>query len=76
MIVYVILSNYFSKGFFGTYSTLKRARSALEDFLTIDNDVASFSDIGDYCYEINTTRGETFHAEICFDTIDAEFEEN
>ena len=74
MSIYVICSNYFDSGMFGTYSTVKRARLALEDFLTNDEDIVTFEDIGGYAYQFTTIRGETFSAEIFFDTLDAEFE--
>ena len=73
MVIYVVCSNYFDSGMFGTYSTVKRARLALEDFLANDEDIVTFEDIGGYVYQFTTVRGETFSAEICFDTLDAEF---
>ena len=62
MNVFVVTSNYFDSGYFGIYSTLKRARIAFED-------------LGDYCYQFTTKIGETFGAEICWDYLDEEFEE-
>ena len=75
MSVYVVFSNYFNSGVFGTYSSVKRARIAFEDFLANDEDIVSFEDLGDYSYQFTTKIGETFGAEIVFDVLDAEFEE-
>ena len=73
MSIYVVVSNYFHTGFFGTYSTVKRARIAFEDFLATDEDIVSFVDYGDYTYQFTTKDGATFGAEICWDLLDSEF---
>lgn len=73
MVVYVIFSNYFSTGVFGTYSSVKRARIAFENFLTNEEDVITVEDIDNYSYQFTTKNGATFNAEICFDVLDAEF---
>lgn len=75
MAIYVVFSNYFNSGVFGTYSSVKRARIAFEDFLANDEDIVSFEDLGDYSYRFTTKIGETFGAEIDFDVLDAEFVE-
>ena len=75
MSVYVVFSNYFKSGVFGTYSSIKRARIAFEDFLANDEDIVAFEDLGDYSYQFTTKIGETFGAEIDFDVLDAEFVE-
>ena len=75
MAIYVVFSNYFHSGVFGTYSSVKRARIAFENFLAGDEDVVSFEDLGDYSYQFTTKNGETFGAEIDFDILDAEFVE-
>ena len=68
-------SNYFDNGYFGAYSTLKRARIAFEHFLAEDEDIVVFEDLGDYSYQFTTKIGETFGAEIYWDYLDEEFEE-
>lgn len=73
MSVYVVFSNYFKSGVFGTYSSVKRARIAFEDFLANDEDIVAFEDVGNYSYQFTTKIGETFGAEIDFDVLDAEF---
>lgn len=73
MNIFVVCSNYFETGCFGTYSTLKRARTAIEHFFKNNPEIASFEDIGDYTYEIHTKNGETFGVEIAFDSLDYEF---
>ena len=75
MSIYIVFSNYFRTGTFGTYSSVKRARIAFEDFLATDEDIVFFKDIGNYSYQFTTASGETFGAEICWDLLDAEFEE-
>ena len=74
MSIYVIFSNYFRTGVFGTYSSMKRARIAFEDFLATDEDIVSFEDCGGYSYQFTTKDGATFGAKICWDLLDAEFE--
>ena len=75
MSIYVILSNYFDNGFFGTYTSIKRARMVLERYFAEDDNIVAFEDIGGYAYQFTTTNGATFGAEICWDVLDAEFEE-
>lgn len=75
MAIYIITSNYFTNGFFGSYSTVKRARIAFENFLTSSTNIVSFHDIGNYYYEFTTKNGEIFGAEICWNLVDEEFEE-
>lgn len=75
MSIYVIFSNYFPTGVFGTYSSVKRARIAFENFLASDEDIVSFEDCGGYSYQFTIKNGATFGAEICWDLLDAEFEE-
>ena len=75
MSVFVVITNYMNSGFFGTYSTVRRARLAFEQFLAEDENVTSFEDVDDYCYHFTTVSGEEFGAEILWDIVDAEFEE-
>lgn len=75
MNIYVIITPYLNNQFFGTYSTIKRARIALEDFLATDENIVSVEDVGNYCYTFTTKAGEQFGAEILWDLVDAEFEE-
>lgn len=74
MTVYVITTPYLNSNFFGVYSTIKRARIALEDFLASDENIVSVEDLGDYCYQFTTKAGEQFGAEIFWDVLDFEFE--
>lgn len=75
MNIFVVTSNYFDNGFFGSYSTVKRARIAFENFLAMDDDIVSFEDTDNYSYQFTTKNGATFGAEIFWDYLDAEFEE-
>lgn len=73
MTIYVVITPYLNNNFFGTYSTIKRARIALEDFLANDENIISFEDVGNYCYTFTTKAGEQFGAEILWDLVDTEF---
>lgn len=75
MNIFVVTSHYFANCIFGTYSTMKRARIAFEDFLANDEDIVSFEDLDDYSYRFTTKSGSTFDAEIFWDYLDDEFEE-
>ena len=75
MAIYVVFSNYFNSGVFGTYSSVKWARIAFEHFLAEDEDIVAFEDLGNYSYQFTNAIGETFNAEIDFDVLDAEFVE-
>lgn len=75
MNIFVVISNYFTNGYFGVYSSIKRARIAFEDFLASEEDIVAFEDLGDYCYQFTTVCGETFDVEICSNVIDEEFVE-
>ena len=75
MTVYVITTPYLNNNFFGVYSSVKRARIVLEDFLANDENITAFEDIGNYCYTFTTKSGKQFSAEILWDLVDAEFEE-
>ena len=75
MDLYVIVCSYYYCGFFGTYSTIKRARAAFEDAIANDENIVAFEDIEGYAYSFTTKNGKTYKAKICFDTLDAEFED-
>ena len=73
MTIFTIVTT-FGDGLFGSYSSLLRARKAIEYFLNEAVDVVSFEDIGDYSYQYTTDKGETFSLSILADTLDWEFE--
>ena len=75
MSIFIVASNYFDNGVFGVYSTMKRARSAFEDFLASNENIIAFEDLGDYRYQFTMKTGEIFGAEIYWDLLDGEFEE-
>ena len=75
MSVYIVTTNYFMSGFFGVYTTVKRARIALEQFLADDDDVIAFEDVDNYSYTFITRDGAQFGAEIMWSDIDEEFKE-
>lgn len=72
----VVVCPYYYEGLFGTYTSIKRAQIALEHNLADNENVISIEVIdGGYAYQFTTKSGETFRAEICINTLDAEFEE-
>ena len=75
MSIFVVISDYFTNYYFGVYSSIKRARIALEDFLANEEDIVAFEDLGNYRYQFTTVCDETFSVEICFDVVDEEFVE-
>lgn len=72
---YIVTTNYFMNGFFGIYTTVKRARIALERFLADDDNVIAVEDVDNYSYTFMTRDGAQFGAEIIWSDIDEEFEE-
>ena len=73
--VYIVATNYFMNGFFGIYTTVKRARIAFEQFLADDDNVVTFEDVDNYSYTFTTRNGAQFGAEIMWSDIDEEFKE-
>lgn len=75
MNVFVVMSNYFGDGYFGVYSSIKRARIALEHYFAEDENIVAVEDWGDYDYMITTADGVQWRVDICWDYLDDEFEE-
>lgn len=73
MNVFVIISDFFDTGLFGAYTTMKRARMAIEHYFHEEPNIASFEDVGDYTYEIHTQNGVMHTVEIASDLLDYEF---
>ena len=73
MTIYTIISNYFGDGLFGSYTSISRARKAIEYYFAEASDIVSFEDVGDYVYQFTTDKGETFSAAILNDMLDWEF---
>ncbi len=69
MIIWIITTNLFASHAFGAYSTLVKARDALETYLKDDSSVIDFEDVGDYAYTINTKNGD-YWAEITYTILD------
>ena len=74
MAIFIVATNYFDSGVFGVYSSVKRARLAFETFIIEDANIVAFSAKDDYWYEFTSVKGETFYAEIQYDILDSEFE--
>lgn len=68
--VFVVLTNYYPKNYFGTYSSVLNARQAIETVLSNNIIFRAWEDCGDYRYTFTTYGGEQYWAEIVFDTID------
>lgn len=75
MTVYIITTTYpnCDFGFIGTYSSVLRARKALENYFNEASDIVSFQDVGNYCYQFVTTDSATYGAEIVTDILDYEY---
>lgn len=73
MVIFIILSDYFDTGVFGSYSTMKRARMAIENFFEEEEDIVSYADFGAYSYRITTASGKKHIVSIDYDEVDYEF---
>ena len=74
--VYIVTTNYFMNGFFGIYTTVKRARIALEQYFADDDDIITFENVDNYAYTFIARNGAQFGAEIMWSDIDEEFKED
>ena len=74
MMIYTVISNYFNDGLFGSYTSILRARKAIEYYLKESSDIVSFEDIGNYTYQFTTYKDETFSVIILSNILDWEFE--
>jgi chloramphenicol O-acetyltransferase len=75
MTIFTVISNYYGEGLFGSYTSIKRARKALEFYLSESDDIVAVIDNNDYTYQITTRAGEEFSVKIISDSLDWEFEE-
>lgn len=73
MLMYIVTT---PDSFFGAYSTIKRARTAIEDFLTNDERITSFEDVGNYYYTFTTTDNDKFTMAITAAVVDEEFKKD
>ena len=73
MTIFTVVTT-FGDGLFGSYSSIPRARKAVEYFLNEAVDIVSFKDTGDYSYQYTNDKGETFSLSILTDNLDWEFE--
>lgn len=75
MPIFVVITSYMYNHFFGAFSSMIRARNALEDFLASDENIVRVEDTGNYSYMFTDKDGENFYAEIFYAVIDEEFVE-
>ena len=75
MVIYTVTTSYFNGNLFGTYSTMKRARLAIEHFFEEDNNITTWEDTGDYGYQFETADGTLYGIEILASPLDEEFVE-
>lgn len=73
MTIYTVVTPV-NDGLFGSYSSILRARKAIEYYFNEAVDVVSFEDIGNYTYQYTTDKGEIFSMAILKDTLDWEYE--
>lgn len=75
MAIYVVRTNYLNNGFFGVYSSMKRAQLAMEHFLKEDENIVAIESSDPYAFTFTTAAGEQFGVEIVYDELDFEFVE-
>ena len=75
MVIYVVRTNYLNTGFFGVYSSMKRAQLAMEYFLQEDENIVAIESSDPYAFTFTTAAGEQFGVEIVYDELDFEFVE-
>jgi len=75
MTLYIVHTNYLPDNYFGAYSSMKKARQAIQTYFNEADDIEAFVDFGDYTYQFTTKKGETFSMEIMTDMLDYEFVE-
>ena len=75
MIIYTVTTPYFDGNLFGTYSSLKRARMAIEHFFEEDNNIDTWKDTDEYGYQFLTKLGEVYGMTILYSPLDEEFTE-
>lgn len=75
MNLYVVRTNYLHQGFYGIYSTLRRAQKAMEHFLAEDDNIVSMIKTDAYEWQFTTVAGEQFGVDIIHDVLDYDFED-
>lgn len=75
MALYIVRTNYLNNGFFGVYSSMKRAQLAMEYFLKEDENIVAIEPSDPYAFTFTTVAGEQFGVEIVYDELDFEFVE-
>ena len=73
MTIFTVVTT-FGDGLFGSYSSLLRARKAIEYYFKKAVDIVSFEDIGNYAYQYTTDKGEVYSITILTDTLDWEYD--
>ena len=74
MTIYTVISNYFDDSLFGSYTSILRARKAIEYYLKAADNIVSFEDISNYIYQFTTGKGEVYSIIILANTLDWEYD--
>lgn len=75
MVLYIVRTDYLNNGFYGVYSSMKRAQLAMEYFLKEDENIVAIEPSDPYAFTFTTAAGEQFGVEIVYDELDCEFVE-
>lgn len=75
MVLYIVRTDYLNNGFYGVYSSMKRAQLAMEYFLEEDENIVAIEPSDPYAFTFTTAAGEQFGVEIVYDELDFEFVE-
>ena len=70
-VVYVVTSFYFedNNGLFGTYSDVKKARRAIENYLNDNENIFMWEDVGDYACQFSTVDGAEWALRFCIASL-------
>lgn len=71
MSVFVVVTKYYDDGFLGVFSSIKKAREAIELVFEEDDEIVDWEDCGDYTYLFVTKNGERNFFSIVSDVIDS-----
>ena len=72
MTIYVVLTNYIhcDGEYFGAFSSIQKARKAIENFIREEEDIHHYTYSDNYEYHVFTANDEEYYFEISFDFLD------